>query len=194
MSLWWRHNIYLWRHNGARRHARAKHYEYFMLENCTQTTRVYWSKNPFELLYIDIYWNYLRLNRAIFFKFWNISKISMFISSIGTSLFEVFPQVPLFKKMLDFSFHLLIPAQGQFVTIKTLQDEVSFGKIYFTQKQLISHTKQKFSGKVQIPKWAPFAPNGTANQIAGKSWNHRGQYWILNPMAPKPWISHPSVG
>ena len=52
VSLWWRHNIYLWRHNGARRHARAKHYEYFMLENCSQTTRVYWSKNPFELLYI----------------------------------------------------------------------------------------------------------------------------------------------
>ena len=51
----WRHNIYLWRHNGAQRHARAKHYEYFMLENCTQTTRVYWSKNPFELLYIYIW-------------------------------------------------------------------------------------------------------------------------------------------
>ena len=55
MSLWWRHNIYLWRHNGARRHARTKHYEYFMLENFTQTTRVYWSKNPFELLYIYIW-------------------------------------------------------------------------------------------------------------------------------------------
>ena len=41
------------------------------------------------------------------------------------------------------------------------------GKLYFTQKQLISHTKKIFSDKVQIPKWAPFAPNGTANQIAG---------------------------
>ena len=40
------------------------------------------------------------------------------------------------------------------------------GKLYFTQKQLISHTIF-FSDKVQIPKWAPFAPNGTANQIAG---------------------------
>ena len=30
VSLWWRHNIYLWRHNGVRRHARAKHYEYFI--------------------------------------------------------------------------------------------------------------------------------------------------------------------
>ena len=39
-------------------------------------------------------------------------------------------------------------------------------KLYFTQKQRISHTKKIFSDKVQIPKWAPFAPNGTANQIA----------------------------
>ena len=52
LSLWWRHNIYLWRHNSASRHARAKHYEYFMLKNCTQTTLVYWSKNLIELLYI----------------------------------------------------------------------------------------------------------------------------------------------
>ena len=71
---------------------------------------------------------------------------------------------------------------------------IIFKKCYFTQKQRISHTKKKISGKVQIPKWAPFAPNGTANEIAGKSWNHRGQYWTLNPMARKPWISHPSVG
>ena len=52
LLLWWRHNIYLWRHNGARRHARAKHYEYFVFENCTQTTGVYWRKNPNESLYI----------------------------------------------------------------------------------------------------------------------------------------------
>ena len=33
--------------------------------------------------------------------------------------------------MLDFSIHLLIPAEGQFVTIKTSQDEFSFGKTLF---------------------------------------------------------------
>ena len=56
------------------------------------------------------------------------------------------------------------------------------------------HTQRRFfSGKVQIPKWAPFATNGTSNQITGKSWNHRGQYRALNPMARKPWISHQSV-
>ena len=83
VSLWWSHNIYLWRHNGARRHARAKHYEYFMLGNCTQITRVYWSKNPFELLYIYTWWNNLRLYRAIFFKSWIISKFRcLFYQSI----------------------------------------------------------------------------------------------------------------
>ena len=110
MSLWWRHNIYLWRHNGARRHARAKHYEYFMLENCTQTTGVYWSNNPFELLYIYTRWNNLILNRAIFFKFWNISKISIFILSIGTSLFEVLPlwtASPIISKIVRF-FHSFV--------------------------------------------------------------------------------------
>ena len=46
----------------------------------------------------------------------------------------VFPQVPLFKTLLDISIHLLIPAYGQLVTIKTSQDEFSFGKTSFTQK------------------------------------------------------------
>ena len=47
--------------------SRAKHDGHFTLENCTQTTRVYWSKNPIGLLYIYIGWNYLRLKkRAIF--------------------------------------------------------------------------------------------------------------------------------
>ena len=41
LSLWWRHNVYLWRHNGARRHARGKHYGYCMPENCVQTTCVH---------------------------------------------------------------------------------------------------------------------------------------------------------
>ena len=66
--------------------------------------------------------------------------------------------------------------------------------LFHPETTYFTHKDDFFSGKVQIPKWAPFAPNGTANQIAGKSWNHRGQYWTLNPMARKPWISHPSVG
>ena len=57
----------------------------------------------------------------------------------------VFPQVPLFQKLLDFSIHLLIPAYGQFVTVKTSQDVFSFGKTlfqpettYFTHKEDLS--------------------------------------------------------
>ena len=42
VSLWWRHDIYLWRHNGARRHARAKHYEF----SCRKIA-------PKPLVYID---------------------------------------------------------------------------------------------------------------------------------------------
>ena len=54
-SLWNKNTHYFmkWghiakRHNGVRRHARAKHYEYFVFENCTETARVYWSKIPFN--------------------------------------------------------------------------------------------------------------------------------------------------
>ena len=68
----------------------------------------------------------------------------------------MFPQVPLFKKMLDFPIHLLIPAYGQFVTIKTSQDEFSFGKtFFFTQKQLISHTKNIFFWQGSDPQMGP---------------------------------------
>ena len=39
---------------------------------------------------------------------------------------------------------------------------------FISPRNNLFHTQRRFfSGKVQIPKWAPFAPNGTANQIAG---------------------------
>ena len=164
-----------------------------MLENCTQTTRVLWSKNPIELLYIYIGWNYLRLNRAKFFKFSYISKISMFTLSIGTSPFEVLPlcfrNSHYLKKCKIFPFicwflHIL----HKYFTGRVLLWE------NFYHPETTYFIKKKNSDKAQIPKWAPFAPRGSANQIAGKSWNHCGQYWTLNPMARKPWISHPSVG
>ena len=101
-------------HNGARRHARAKHYEYFMLENCTQTTRVYWSKNPFELLYITYLVKQSKIESSDIFQileyFQNFDVY--FVNRYLTCLrfYHCEPQVPLFKKMLDFSIHLLIPA------------------------------------------------------------------------------------
>ena len=128
-----------------------------------------------------------------YFQNFDIYFINRYLTVWGFTI--VFPQVPLLKKLLDFPIHLLIPAYGQFVNIKTSQDELSFGKTLFSPRNNLFHTQRIFfSGKVQIPKWAPLALNGTANQIAWKSWNHRGQYWTFNPMAPKPWISHPSVG
>ena len=142
MSLWWRHNIYLWRHNGARRHARAKHYEYFMLETCTQTTRLYWSKNPFESLYIYLVKQF-KIESSDIFQILEYFQ-NFYVHSIKRNLTGgftiVFPQVPLFLKLLDFSIHLLIPAKGRFVTIKTSKDKFSFGKMYFAQKQHILHT------------------------------------------------------
>ena len=127
-----------------------------------------------------------------YFQNFDVCFINRYLTVWGFAI--VFPQVPLFKKMLDFSIHLLIPAQGQFVTIKTSQDEFSLGKPLFHPETSSFTHKEDFSGKVQIPKWAPFAPNGTVTQIAGQSWNHRGQYSTLNPMARRPWISYPSVG
>ena len=131
-------------------------YEYFMLENCTQTTRVYWSKNPIELLHIYIWWNYLRLNRTNLLKFSYISKISIFTSSIGTSPFEVLPSYfrksHYLKKMQDFSITLLIPANGQFVTIKTSQDEFSFTKtLYHPETTYFIQRKWFFMARYRSP-------------------------------------------
>ena len=44
LSLWWRLNICF--EVIMAPVARAKHYKYFVFENCSQTARVYWSKNP----------------------------------------------------------------------------------------------------------------------------------------------------
>ena len=55
--------------------------------------------------------------------------INRYVTVWGLTI--VFPQFPLFKKLFDFSIHLLIPATGQFVTIKTSQDEFSFVKTLF---------------------------------------------------------------
>ena len=41
-SLWWRHNVYLWRHNSARHHLRSRHYEYFILENFANQYHTAW--------------------------------------------------------------------------------------------------------------------------------------------------------
>ena len=64
------------------------------------------------------------------------------------------------------------------------------GKRYITPKKLISYNF--YFWQSTDPNWAPFAPSSIANQIARLSWNHRGQYMSLYPLARKPWISLPS--
>ena len=80
----------------------------------------------------------MRLNRAIFFQIleyfqnFDVYFINQYLTVSGFTI--VFPRVPLFKKLLDFSIQVLISAWGQFVTIKTSQDEFSFGQISFYPK------------------------------------------------------------
>ena len=70
-----------------------------------------------------------------------------------------FPQVPLFKKLLDFPIHLLIPAWGHFVTIKTSQDEFSFGIILFHQETTyFTHKEDFFPAKYRSPNGPHLLP------------------------------------
>ena len=127
-----------------------------------------------------------------YFQNFDVCFINRYLTVWGFII--VFPQVPLFIKMLDFSIPFADSCIGTICHHKDFTGRVLPWETFISPRNNLFHTQRLFSGKVQIPKWAPFAPNGTANQIAGKSWHHRGQYWTLNPMAWKPWISHPSVG
>ena len=125
-----------------------------MLENCTQTTRVYWSKNPAESLYICTRLNNLRLNERYLINY------------------RIYPK---FRWLLYQSVHhrLRYSYIGTICHHKAFTGRVLLlWKLFFTPKQLISSPKG----------FLAFAPSGTATQIARKSRNHRGQYWILNPM------------
>ena len=138
-----------------------------------------WKIAPKPLVYTDpkILLNYytfisgktfLRLNRAIFLKFWNISKISMFILSIGTSQFEVLPLWTASPKIVRFFHSFVDSCIGTICHHKDFTGWVLIWENFISPTNNLFHTyKIFFSDKAQIPKWAPFAPNGTANQIAG---------------------------
>ena len=89
--LWWHHNIYLWCHNGACRHARSKYYEYFSLKrlyaNCLCT--LIKDSYLFVVLYTCTWLNNMKLNRLILLKLWYISQLRMFSLLISASVFEV---------------------------------------------------------------------------------------------------------
>ena len=55
----------------------------------------------------------------------------------------MFPQFSLFPKLLDFSIHFLTPAYGQFVSIKTSQDEF-FKKTFISPRNNLFHAQKYF--------------------------------------------------
>ena len=92
----------------------------------------------------------------------------MFIRSIGTSLFEVLPLWTVSPK-IDIFFHSFVDTCiGTICHHKDFAGWVLRWENFISPRNNLFHTQKCFfSGKAQIPKWAPFAPNGTANQIAG---------------------------
>ena len=78
----------------------------------------------------------------VYFQNCDVNFINRYLTVWGFTI--VFPQFPLFPKLLDFFIHLLIPAYGQFVTMKTSKDEFSFKKTLFHPKTTYSHTKIRF--------------------------------------------------
>ena len=95
----------------------------------------------------------------------------MFILSIGTSLFEVLPlwtASPIISKIARFFRSFVDSCIGTICHHKDFTGRVLLWEIFISRRNNLFHTQKRFfSGKLQIPKWAPFAPNGTANQIAG---------------------------
>ena len=158
MSLWWRHNIYLWRHNGARRRARQtlrifhvgklhpNHSCILIQESFWITIHLYLVKR-FKIESSDIF------QILEYFENFDVYFINRYLTVWGFTI--VFPQVPIFRKLLDFSIHLLIPEYGQFVTIKTPQDEFSFGKTLFQPETTYFTHKDDFSWQGTDPQMSP---------------------------------------
>ena len=92
----------------------------------------------------------------------------MFILSIGTSVFEVLPLWTASPK-IDRFFHSFVDSCiGTICHHNDFTGWVLLWENFISPRNNLFHTQKRiFSDKVQIPKWAPFAPNGTTNQIAG---------------------------
>ena len=143
MPLWWRHNIYLWRHNGARRHARAKHYEFFMLENCTQTTRLYWSitihlymLKQFKFESSDIF------QILEYFQNFDFCFINRYLTVWGFTI--VFPQVPLFIKNVRFFHSFADSCIGTICHHKDFTGRVLTWETFISPRNNSFHTQRRF--------------------------------------------------
>ena len=184
VSLWWRHNIYLWRYNGARRHTCTKYYKYFMLENCTQTTNVYWSKNTIALLYIYTWQNNPRLTLSIFLKFSYIIRCLLY-QSVPHHLrcYYYVSASPIILRIVKF-FHTFVDSCiGTICHHKVFTGRVVLWENFISPRNNFFHAKKDFF----LARYR--FPNGSQS-FRWKILEPRGQYSTLNPMAWKPWISH----
>ena len=141
-----------------------------------------WKIAPKPLVYIDprILLNYCTLisgetiqdwieryfsNSGIFPKF-----RSLFHQSVPHCLrfYLCVSASPITSKIVRFFHSFVDSCIGTICHHKDFTGRVLLWENFISPRNNLFHTKKIFfSGKVHIPKWAPFAPNGTANQIAG---------------------------
>ena len=141
-----------------------------------------WKIAPKPLVYIDprILLNYCTLisgetiqdwieryfsNSGIFPKF-----RSLFHQSVPHCLrfYLCVSASPITSKIVRFFHSFVDSCTGTICHHKDFTGRVLLWENFISPRNNLFHTQKIFfSGKVHIPKWAPFAPNGTANQIAG---------------------------
>ena len=118
-----------------------------------------------ESYWITIHWYLVKLFKIEssdifqileYFQNFDVYFINRYLTVWGFTI--VFPQIPLFKKLLDSFIHLLIPAQGQFATIKTSQDEFSFGKTLFHPETTYFTHKKDYFWQGTDPQMGPICP------------------------------------
>ena len=106
----------------------------------------------------------------------------------------VFPQVPLFQKLLDSSIHLLILAYGQFVTIKTSQGEFSFGKTLFQPETTYFTHKDDFSWQGTDPQMSPICSEWYSQSDRRKILEPPWSVLDTEPHGPKTLDTAPKCG
>ena len=90
-----------------------------------------------------------------YFQNFDVYFINRYLTVWGFTI--VFPQVPLFKKIVRFFYSFVDTCLGTICHHKDITGRVLFWENFISpRKKIISHTKKIFSGKVQIPKWAPY--------------------------------------
>ena len=168
-----------------------------------------WKIAPKPLVYIDprILLNYCTLisgetiqdwieryfsNSGIFPKF-----RSLFHQSVPHCLrfYLCVSASPITSKIVRFFHSFVDSCIGTICHHKDFTGRVLLWENFISPRNNLFHTQKNiFFWQGTYPQMGPICSEWHSQSDRRKSWNHRGQYWTLNPMAPKPWISHPSVG